>query len=71
MAKRAPVTPERREHDAALLGRVAMLEQVTRHELTLPVSISPDIGAAPWTDTLIIRMTCMGRNPQADPPFPG
>jgi hypothetical protein len=47
------MTSERREHDSALVGRVAMLEQVARHELTLPGSTRSDIGAAPWTETLI------------------
>jgi hypothetical protein len=47
VAKRASVTLERGEHDAALVWLVTMLQQVARHEPSLSLLGPGDIGAAP------------------------
>jgi hypothetical protein len=47
VAKRAVVSLEGREHDAALARLVAVLKEERGHEASLPLPVHADIGRIP------------------------
>src|SRR3954470_18244114 len=60
MAKWAVVALERREHGAAVVRLMAVLQQVLEHAPSIEVTGARDIGVAPWLGTLIRSYECPG-----------